>query len=139
MLEGVNWNQYVGIPWVHRGRELDINTGLDCYGLVRLFYKQEYDIILPKWDVIISSDNPQVTDNLVKSNGVEHDHPFIETTKPNTGDVVLMNILGFPVHVGIFVNNKYLLHSRQQSSLSEIVSFDKWSKRVDGYYTIKNK
>ena len=133
-----NLNNYVGIKWVYRGREIDRDGGLDCYGLVRLFYKNEYSIELPKWDVIASSDNPQVTDNLVKSNDLEHDHPFVETITPKTGDVVLMNILGFPVHVGIFVNDKYLLHSRQQSSLSEIVSFDKWSKRVDGYYTIKD-
>lgn len=133
-----NLNKYVGIKWVHRGREIDRDGGLDCYGLVRLFYKNEYNIILPKWDVIASSDNPQVTDELVKSNGVEHDHPFTETSTPKVGDVVLMNILGFPVHVGIFVNDKYLLHSRQQSSLSEIVLFNKWSKRIDGYYTIKD-
>ena len=39
-------NDYIGLPYKWGGREWD---GLDCYGLVKLVYREEYGIILPDW------------------------------------------------------------------------------------------
>jgi len=45
----VNTDKYLGIPFLHLGRSWD---GADCYGLVKLFYKTEFDIVLPEYNYI---------------------------------------------------------------------------------------
>ena len=42
----MSWaNEYVGIPWLWRGRD---RTGIDCYGLVRLVYREQLSVELPE-------------------------------------------------------------------------------------------
>ena len=38
--------QYLGIPYLHEGRD---RNGLDCYGLVCMFYRENFDTILPDY------------------------------------------------------------------------------------------
>lgn len=46
-LGDMRWiNEYVGIPYRWGGRD---ESGLDCYGLVKLVYANEYGIELPDW------------------------------------------------------------------------------------------
>ena len=37
----IDISKYLGIPYQHRGSD---NSGVDCYGLPRLFYKTEFGI-----------------------------------------------------------------------------------------------
>ena len=39
-----DFGKYIDVPFVHRGRSFD---GCDCYGLIRLIYKEELSIELP--------------------------------------------------------------------------------------------
>ncbi len=41
-----DFGKYIDIPFKHRGRDFD---GCDCFGLVRLIYAQERNIILPDY------------------------------------------------------------------------------------------
>ena len=38
-------NKYVGLPWAWKGRT---SEGVDCYGLLRLVYRDERGIALPE-------------------------------------------------------------------------------------------
>ena len=40
-------SKYLKIPFLHEGRSF---KGIDCYGLVLLFYRLEFDIILPDYN-----------------------------------------------------------------------------------------
>ena len=43
----LSWlNRYIGKPYKYGGRDV---TGLDCYGLVKLIYKEQYNQNLPDW------------------------------------------------------------------------------------------
>lgn len=41
-----DFSKYIDIPFKHRGRNF---SGCDCFGLVRLIYRQEQNIILPDY------------------------------------------------------------------------------------------
>ena len=39
-------NNYIGLPYAFGGRD---RKGVDCYGLIRLIFENEYQIQLPDW------------------------------------------------------------------------------------------
>jgi cell wall-associated NlpC family hydrolase len=136
-VEKVNWNKYLGIPWLHRARSIE-QGGLDCYGLVRHFYRNEYGIDIPKWEILHCHNGMKATQDIAIENNLYTDNPFIKVDIPQEGDLILFNILGFPIHVGIYIDNNSFLHSRREDYNSEIVKLDKWRNRIDGFYRIKN-
>ncbi len=79
----MNWiNKYVGIPYVEGGRDL---SGVDCYGLLKLVYANEYHERLPDWltDNITLSERSALIDKEVTS-GAWH-----ESEMPHDGDIVV--------------------------------------------------
>lgn len=135
----IDWNKYVGIPWVYRSRDIS-NGGLDCHGLVVYFYKNEFNIDIPKFQDVTSSNNAEDVYSKACDNFAYESHNLtLVEDECKTGDVALINIFGYPIHVGIVVaDGKKLLHSRSSSGMSEIVLMEKWYRRVNGYYRSKN-
>lgn len=124
----MNYDKYIGLPYLDNGRT---EAGLDCWGLARLFYKNEYNIDLPSYgEEYIGGTDPYIVKavNLYKDN-------WEQVTTPNPGDLCLFNIFGEPMHVGIFIGNNKFLHCRIGSD-SVIESLDnvKWKNRFQGFY-----
>lgn len=127
------YNKYVGIPYLENGRS---TSGLDCWGLVRLFYKQEFNIDLPSYLEEYSGSYdpklPQIIENY-KDN-------WTKTCAPKLGDICLFNMLGEPTHVGIYLGNTKFLHARQdQASVIESIQRPIWRNRLEGIYTYTPK
>ena len=121
-------NKYVGIPYKANGRD---ETGLDCWGLVRLVYSEEFNINLPSFSTDYTiSDNARI-EELID----QYREGWKEESTPEEGSVVLFRILGTETHVGIAVSNTHFIHVREGSDVA-IESFEslKWSKRISGYY-----
>ena len=124
----MNYNKYIGLPYASNGRD---ESGIDCWGLVRLFYKQEYDIELPSYtEEYAGAYDSRILDmmDIYKNN-------WAQVTQPEIGSVIVFNILGEPFHVGVYVGEDKFIHARDgMDSVLESVNSPKWSKRIEGYY-----
>lgn len=127
------YDKYIGIPYLEHGRS---STGVDCWGLVRLFYKQEFDIDLPSYvEEYTGSYDPKLSETIET-----YSNNWTKTVAPKPGDVCLFNILGEPTHVGIYLGETKFLHVRQnQTSVIESTQRPIWRNRLEGIYTYTPK
>lgn len=122
-------DKYIGIPFVLGGREY---TGCDCYGLVRLFYEDYFNIILPKYDLYKQFDSILLY-TLIDCNKSLLD--FEQIDKPEFGDVGLYNFYGNPTHLTIYIGNDKILHiMRGTDSVIEKYNSPRLRGRFNGWY-----
>lgn len=130
----MKFEKYIGIPYVDKGRDA---SGLDCYGLVRLIYKNEYQIDLPNLTAQYELDDNAGIEDLVaqQKEGWE-----LSNEPAQEGDVVVFKIFGHDTHVGVAVSPTHFIHVREnQDSAIESLSAHKWSKRITGFYKYSEK
>lgn len=124
-----SWSDlYVGIPYKAQGRERD---GLDCWGLVCLVHREQFDTELPSLAGNYDADTRERTAELIaaKKEGWQ------VATVPRAGDVALFRILGQESHVGIITRPGYFLHVRQgQTATVERLDAAAWKSRLTGIY-----
>ncbi len=123
------YNKYVGIDYKDNGRDID---GIDCWGLVRLIYKNEYNITVPSFDnQYQGASDRESTSELVaitKEN-------WIAKSTPEEGDVVLFRILGTESHVGVCISKDKFIHAKEgHASVIEDLTSAKWQNRIVGYF-----
>lgn len=123
---------YVGIPFKEKGRD---ENGLDCWGLVRLWYDKELGIELPSYiDAYQTTNDIEITETIKKEQAIKWE--LVDT--PKRGDVVLLKIKGLPWHVGIYLGDNRMLHVEQGcDSIIEKLGRSKWKNRILGYYRMK--
>lgn len=111
--------KFVGIPY----------EKTDCYELVQSFYKEFFNINLTTLYGKIRPTKEE-TQKLVDQ---EKHSNFIEVTKPQFGDIILISIRGLTCHIGLYIDETHFLHSRSGvgSSLDRVST---WEKRFKGYY-----
>jgi len=124
--------KYVGIPFKPRGRD---RTGCDCWGIFRLFYKDEFGIELPSYvNDYESIDNHKKIYSLI-SKGTEEKWKQIELGKEQFGDGILFRIMGYPMHVGIIIKKRLFLHVfKGTDSVLEYYDNLIWRKRIAGIF-----
>jgi cell wall-associated NlpC family hydrolase len=115
----------IGIPYKFGGKD---ENGIDCYNLVKLYYSQ----IL----------NTQINDNIVYKNEKdivnvddlkEKQNCWFKVPKITKGTLLLIEIGGFPIHVGVAVDSIFFLHIlRDQTSRLEKIS--RWKNKIVGTY-----
>lgn len=126
-------NKYVGIPYRDKGRD---TSGIDCYGLARLVYKEELGIDLPSFDDEYLAHDQNSQSELT----ARYKEQWIPVEEPKEADLVVFKIAGFESHIGIVVNDKQFLHARsgQDSAIETFDSF-KWKNRVAGFFQYTEK
>lgn len=127
------WNEYVGIHYQEKGRAKD---GADCWGLVRLVYQEQFNIALPTLlDEYETADKDSIAElvSITKEGWNQVDNP-------SAGDVVVFNIIGQPVHVGIVTSPGMFLHVRRdQEAVIERLTTGVWKHRIVGFYKYEEK
>ena len=126
-------NKYIGIPYKEKGRDL---TGIDCWGLLRLVYSEEFDIELPSFVSEYTENDTLSIQELV----AQCKEGWEVLDKPTPGCLVLFRVLGTESHVGVAVSDTYFLHARQgQDSAIESFESRAWANRIVGYYAYSEK
>jgi len=88
-------NDYIGIPYVFGGRDWH---GLDCYGLVKLIYQEEYGITLRDW----ATDQMELKDKAKAIESVVCSGEWEDIESPMDGDFVICHRQRAAYHIGLY-------------------------------------
>lgn len=122
-------SEYVGIPFKTLGRD---RSGIDCWGLIKLYYFEYLGIDLPGYEECTKSGRKAISQ---KVNISRFEDPWTETKSPQDGDVVVCRIEGQPFHVGLYFHHNKMLHAIPKSGVVEVdLEEVEWNNRVLAYY-----
>jgi cell wall-associated NlpC family hydrolase len=125
----INVAKYVGIPFAEHGRT---PSGCDCWGLVRLFYYKEMGVLLPDLGPLYRDTTDADGMRRVYADQLGRWQPV---DRPVAGDVALLNVAAGPVHVGVMVDVRRMLHvQRGTDAVIERVDSLLWKNRVRGFF-----
>lgn len=123
-------NAYVGVPFLSHGRDRE---GWDCWGLLRVFYEEQFGIRLPSYD---ESYQDALTDesNIQRVFQREREQ-WVPIEAPEIGDAIWMRIVGHEMHVGVWCGPDRMLHTIDGIG-SHIQRLDSpsWRKRILSFY-----
>lgn len=128
--------KYLNIPHVKGGR--DIKNGLDCWGLIVYFYKEEFGINLPTYTHIDTGTNSlENCSSLLQATTCYKNFSIVPCSKEDKdfnnvqyGDIIVFNIGGNPIHTSIAINKKDMLHSQVDCSKIERFTDNTWITRL---------
>ena len=123
-------NDYIGIPYEPMGRTRD---GLDCWGLLRLVYREQFAIDVPSYtEDYASPEEHEEVGRLIRS---ETTRSWKRVDYPGLGDGCLFDVYGEPAHVGVVVWPGIMLHIRRGTgSCVERYDNPTWRPRLMGFY-----
>lgn len=127
----MKFDQYVGLPYLCDGQD---KNGLDCWGLVRLIYKEQLDIELPELTGIHINESLEVL-RMVSAAMVSESRKWKEVTEPDIYDVVLMRRGVLPCHAGVYIGDGKLIHILEGTEVTiERIDSIPIAKRIVGFY-----
>jgi len=112
------YNNYTGFPYKHLGNSID--TGIDCFNLCRLVYKNELNIDIPyqtsDFCNIVDEDWYQKTHDQFMENAARldrDDFSWIKVKEPKPFDVILMSMGSTNVtnHCALYVGDGKILQT----------------------------
>jgi len=122
--------EYLDIPFKDKGRDFD---GCDCWGLIRLIYNHEYNIQIPSFNEDYSSTIER--EILAKISDREKHNWILVKYRFKEGDVLLLRVLGLPIHVGLIIEPYNMIHIMKGiNSCVERFNSTIWRKRILGIY-----
>lgn len=121
-------NQYIGIPFKSGGRDRD---GIDCWGLARLVYQEQYNINLPSFSAeYTEGDTDRMAELLA-----QYREGWEATTTPKDGDLVLIRVNGAETHIGIAIDGEKFLHVKKGTDACiERFNSVAYARRIVGYF-----
>lgn len=103
------WNNYSAIPFVDHGRD---GSGCDCYGLLRLVYRDRLGVELPLLlDGYRHTEQRQILANLIEGNALLIGFSQMDLDRLQPFDVLIIRQAGVNCHLGVLVTPNLLLHT----------------------------
>lgn len=123
------WNDYLSVPFAEKGRD---RSGADCWGLVRLIYREVYGVDLPDYrELYENTKDAERIKALVDDKASQH---WQDVDKPQEGDIVFVKMDGIPTHVAIVTKPGYMLHClKGMGTVHEAYNTMKWRNKIAGF------
>lgn len=122
--------KYLPIPFVPHGRDF---SGVDCWGLIDLIYRQEFGITLPAYGADVGDVHQARA--VGPAMQAAQARSWITVASPQAGDVVLFRTGPLPAHVGIYLKDKIMLHAMKDIGVAvERFTAPLWARRLLGFY-----
>jgi len=124
--------RYAGIPYKHQGRTSD---GLDCWGLIKLIYKEMLGIEI----LDIGEDYPDDWSWKGKDLFIENYQKQWDRRKvPEVFDVILINNgKGTANHAGVMLDKLRFIHCIRAGVIVSKITDRIWQGRINGYFRYK--
>lgn len=116
------WRDLIGIPYEKE----------DCWGIVRRFYKQVFNLELKSYYDNVPNNSERSNDLILSARG-----DFFAVDALRFGDIITMTILGIECHIGVFLNAETFLHT-QKGTGCRIDRLHAWRHRITGYWRAQN-
>lgn len=123
------YTKYVGIPFVEKGRD---ENGCDCWGLVRLIYKNELGIDLPDYlDCYETTNDREKLSSVIKE---QTEKNWVSDQEHKEFDVIILMMRGVPMHVGVVTKKNHMIHcARGIGTVFENFKTARWKHKVMGF------
>ena len=125
------FNAYIGVQFKPHGRD---PNGWDCWGLVHYILREHFDICVPSYDEDYESlKDKDHLQELIKGQMGPWDEISLDLSE--AGDVLLLRMMGRPVHVGLVVARGIMLHVEMgiETCIEDYTGIW-WKNRVIGAY-----
>jgi cell wall-associated NlpC family hydrolase len=122
-------DDYLGIPFKANGRD---RSGLDCWGLVWLIYKERHGVELPRFDQYAGVDDVGGIDALAP----ECLSLWTPATEMVEGVVGYFKLPAGRTHVGLYLPEDLLLHA-DVGPESCIVPVSRYARWLVGWYALR--
>jgi len=126
-----DFSPYIGIPFRSCGRDY---SGLDCWGLLCLIYKERLNISLESYiDEYTDAGLYTKIAEVVKYH--EPEWISIEKGSEQLFDVAIFRLRGLPIHLGMVVKPGQMIHVLDKlNTCLERYNTPLWDKRIRGFY-----
>jgi cell wall-associated NlpC family hydrolase len=132
------WNNYFDVPFASKGRT---RAGCDCYGLVRLVYKEQLSKDLPELLDYLSANDGESISRLVEEEKRSLEG-LVEVTEIQDFDlVVILDSANQPTHVGIVCDGgRRFLHTMDGfvGALAERLDSVRWQRRIESFWRFES-
>ena len=125
-------NQYVGLPFAEHGRD---RAGVDCWGLVRLIYQEQFGVTLPSYAEAYrtTADAEEIGALVRKVTATSWES--VPLPEARLGDVLMLRVRNQSMHCALVLTPPSFLHI-QRGSDAVVERWDawNWSKRISGVF-----
>lgn len=123
--------EYLKCPYKSRGTGPD---GLDCYTLIKLFYRQEFRIELPEVDY---TENWYEKDSGRMLAVLGEEAGFSVTESFDYGNLLIFKERGMAKHVGIVLSDEHFIHTTVSGTAIHSYRTGKWAGKI--FRVLKHK
>lgn len=127
-----NWpDSYVGLPFKLDGRD---RSGVDCYGLVCLIYKEQFGIELNPFTGVFIDHTPETLLKVADIMRKDRDN-WIKGELIRPFDMIQLRTGRHAFHVGVAIDSKTMIHIESGiDCVIEKLTSPMWKNRVEWIY-----